>query len=497
MPLSVRNFFELDHFNPIIVKELRQGNRSKAFLLNFMLAHVSMLLFVTLSLSQAAKGNMSDIQGLNVGFWTILGFFLIIGVPLVGFNAISQERAEARLDLLHLTRLSALRIVSGKWLALVSQSFLITLSIIPYVIARYYFGGVNVVTDLMVIGILLGFSALVSGLSVSLSSFKSLIMRIGMVGLLVWFSGTLAAQFASALFRGSSALSNSWEIFTVTLIQAFLFLIVALEFSASTISPLAENRQSRMRIWFLLELLFLAVLAFFGEEDVAVVVFGVGSVLGAFVLCCALMFSPVPLSSVYRPFVKRGRFGKLVGRFLLYPGYPSAVYYTYFCVSFLFLLFAFMVFRLSNRMASGHGGEFLSYLLILYPTVIGCFMVPLAFALFFRHNRFTFANRVAGSIIVLLLAGIVSSIISHNYSMDISYFFAWIPFSNLFALIGHRIEELNVFVHGVLSIFSTVVATFYVLKCGTGWRKVERELETRAEHLLVEDKNSVTKAGEA
>jgi len=439
---------------------------------------------------------MSDIDGLNVGFWTILGFFLIIGVPLVGFNAISQERAEARLDLLHLTRLSALRIVSGKWLALVSQSFLITLSIIPYVIARYYFGGVNVVTDLMVIGILLGFSALVSGLSVSMSSFKSLIMRIGMVGLLVWFSGALVTQFAQALFRGSSALSNSWEIFTVTLIQAFLFLIIALEFSASTISPLAENRQSRMRSWFLLEMLFLAVFAFFGDTKVVMVVFGIASLIGAFVLCCALMFSPVPLSSVYRPFVKRGRLGKLVGRFLLYPGYPSAVYYTYFSVSFFFLLFALMAFRESSRMA-GHNDEFLSYLLILYPTIIGCFIVPLAFALFFRHNRFPFANRFAGAVIVLLLAGVVSSIISHNYSMGVSYFFAWIPFSNLFALMSHRNEELSVVVHGVSSIASTVVATFYVLKCGSGWRKAERELETLAEDLIARDQNSVTAPGEA
>jgi hypothetical protein len=123
--------------------------------------------------------------------------------------------------------------------------------------------------------------------------------------------------------------------------------------------------------------------------------------------------------------------------------------------------------------------------------------VPLAFALFFRHNRFPFANRFAGAVIVLLLAGVVSSIISHNYSMGVSYFFAWIPFSNLFALMSHRNEELSVVVHGVSSIASTVVATFYVLKCGSGWRKAERELETLAEDLIARDQNSVTAPGEA
>jgi hypothetical protein len=320
-------------------------------------------------------------------------------------------------------------------------------------------------------------------------------MRIGMVGLLVWFSGTLAAQFATALFRGYSSFTNYWEIFIVVLVQAFLFLIIALEFSASTISPLAENRQSRMRSWFLLEMLFLAFVVVFGDEKIGIVVFGIGSLIGAFVLCCALMYSPVALSSIYHPFVKCGRFGKLVGRFLLYPGYPSAVYFAYFCVSFFFLVFAYLLHKESGL--SGHNNEALSYLLILYPTIIGCFMVPLALALFFRHNRFAFANRFAAALIVLLVVGIVSSIISHNYSMGVSYFLAWIPYCNLFALIGHRIEDLHVVVHGVSAIISTVLATFYVLKCGSSWRKVEKELETLAEDLIAGEKSCVAITGKS
>ncbi|MGJ8641573.1 MAG: ABC transporter permease [Opitutaceae bacterium] len=488
MSFNIKTVFELDRLNPIIVKELRQGNRSKAFLLNFLLAQVAMLLFVVLALSNASMGSASSVAELNVGFWVILGFFLIIGVPLAGFNAINSERAEARLDLLHMTRLSAFAIVCGKWFALVSQSLLITLSIVPYVIARYYFGGVNVVSDLMVIGALLGFSALVSGLSISLSSFKSVFLRIALIGGLIWMSATLASMLLGSLFSRGGFSTNTTEIFIVVLFQSFFFLIVALEFSASSISPLAENRQSRMRFWFLLQMIFVGVFALVAsDDDFVFTVAGFSIVVGIFVLSCSLMYAPVRLSSIYRPFVKRGIVGKLVGRYILYPGYPSALFLTIASVVFYFGFFIYY-FEVEASSSMSRNTHFYAYMQILFPSVLGCFFMPVALTLLLERTGITFVNRFCISAIVLLVIGMVSAVIGSNYGTGVFYLFSWVPFNNIFAILSYKPHEINYLVFTIGSITTAVLSIFYVYMRGREWRSVERELEQLAEELIANEK---------
>lgn len=491
MTLNFKSLFELDRLNPIIVKELRQGNRSRAFLLNFLLAQGAMLIFVMSALASASSGNTSSIIELNGMFWTILGFFLIIGIPFSGLKAINRERSEARLDLLHLTRLSAIKIVMGKWLALVLQSCLITFSVVPYIISRYFYGGVNIVTDLVAVVILLSLSAFISGLSVSFSSLKRPFLRFVFIGGLVWMSIVVVFQILEDLFTGSGFSFSFWEMFLVFLIQAFFFLIIALEFSASLISPLAENHQSRIRLWYLLQLVFLSVLAVFGDEDMAFTAFISSVVIGGFVSCYSLASWPVALSSIYRPFVKRGLLGKLVGRYLLYPGYSSAVFYTLFCVCYGFGIFIFL--SRSNKSFYVDAPD----LLLLFPAVLGCLYVPLAIALLLGKTKFSLFNRFAGAVAALLVIGVMNFFLFKEYSVGLSYFLAWDPFSSLLYLFDDSDYGASFVTYLANTIASTALAGFLILRCRSEWRREEKKLELLAADLLEQERVGLANTVEA
>ena len=64
-------------------------------------------------------------------------------IPISALNAIGSEIRGNTLELIFLTRLTALRIVVGKWFALFAQSLLLVCAVLPYLVLRYFMGGVN------------------------------------------------------------------------------------------------------------------------------------------------------------------------------------------------------------------------------------------------------------------------------------------------------------------------------------------------------------------
>jgi len=468
------SIFSPDSINPIIVKEVRQGNRSKAFLLNFMLAQAAMVFFVIGTLSNASQGSMGQVRSMNAIFWSILGFFLLVGVPLSGINAINQERAEARLDLLHLTRLSAMGIVRGKWLALVAQSLLITSSIVPYVVVRYYFGSVNFFDDLQVIAVLLGISIFVTGLSVSLSSIKSLIFRLLIVGLcLGFFWVVLQGSVVYHFTRDISGSSDRVLALFVFISEGALLLAMAMEFGAASISPPAENHQTRVRLLYLLQLALLGGYLRFADEQLAGMIAVLSTGLGCVVIASALVQRPVALPSIYQPFVRFGVFGRRVGYFLLYPGYPSGFYFTVFCVSVMsFFYYLLMV---------DHTGIAGAFMILAVPPVLGTFFAPMALALAMPNDRVALLTRFVGMNFIMLLLAILSLFSTHAFGVAASYFFVLIPLCNLFAMINQdAFLSLNGTIYCIGSTITVVLSTWYMFRKGRAWRTAERSLEEAA-----------------
>src|SRR6188474_3353491 len=129
-----------DWLSPILVKELRQGLKSRAFVVTFIIVQVVMILLVGMQLlTLAGGGGRGAMDAFDGFFWAFVWLPLLVMMPARGLTAVSEEVKANTLDLVQLTRLSAFRIVFGKWVALVSQTFLLVAAILPYAVLRYFF----------------------------------------------------------------------------------------------------------------------------------------------------------------------------------------------------------------------------------------------------------------------------------------------------------------------------------------------------------------------
>jgi hypothetical protein len=145
-----------DWHSPMVVKELRHGLRTKFFSLALIQFHV----FLALLIGSILLGASPSI--INALFWSLSLMVLLAIMPLRGFAALTSEASEGTLDMLTLTNMSAIRIVYGKWAALFGQTLLVASSLLPYMVARYHFGGVELVQELATLVISVLLSALIT-----------------------------------------------------------------------------------------------------------------------------------------------------------------------------------------------------------------------------------------------------------------------------------------------------------------------------------------------
>jgi hypothetical protein len=309
--------------SPVLVKELRQGLRGRAFVGAF-LALQGVLAFISaLGLLAAARGESTAFAGGL--FWTLVCVFSLMILPMSGLAAIRNEQKANTLELVFLTNLTARRILIGKWLAIVAQTALIVCTALPYAVLRYFLGRVDLGSDLIMLLLVLGGSAFLAALTVGLSPFQSKLGRgLTVAGIAISLQAivpTLALQAFFAPAGLGMPLSGMWIVIT-GIFLALLVMLLALEIGSARIAPAAENHSTPKR-------LIALVLVFTGGAAVAFLpagfALGIPALLLAAPLCLGALADPVrEIPSIYRPFVRRGIGGRIAGR-LLYPGWPAGV----------------------------------------------------------------------------------------------------------------------------------------------------------------------------
>lgn len=335
-PTALLNDFS-DRLSPILVKELRQGLRQPTFVVLFLCLQVLLCIVVLVSVVSAPVGSQA---GLRVGgvvsgfFFVLLAIAIMVVQPLRGLAALATEIKADTLDLLLLTRLNSWRITFGKWLALVSQSALLVVAVFPYLILRYYLGGMQLFSELLALFTLFIASASLTGIAVGFSATASVVIR-GLValGMLISLLTLPNLLFAVLFMRGGMGgrgspfaitLSTSAEI---SIYAGFMLLLVFfgyyfLEMGATQIAPPSENRSTCKRLvglatlgallWLLPNSSFILYISWLLAVSLLIV--------------DALTERPEFTASVLRPFRRLGPMRHLFGMFLL-PGWASGIFY--------------------------------------------------------------------------------------------------------------------------------------------------------------------------
>ena len=157
-----------DWIGPMSVRELRQALRSPFFLIPFVAVHavamIALLIeFTYLQTDDSAGARYLAFAGPGT-FWAVVTCVLAVVLPFRCFGSLHTEMKLGNIELVLMSGLTRWRIVFGQWLVQICLTVLIFVSLLPYIIVRYFFGGVEVVETAIFSVSVLGASAAANAL---------------------------------------------------------------------------------------------------------------------------------------------------------------------------------------------------------------------------------------------------------------------------------------------------------------------------------------------
>lgn len=159
-----------DRVNPIVVKEVRQGLRTKVFWIFFSLMLVSCLAISLIAF--AASDGLAD----NTGQATFVAYFVALGcvqffiIPYVSYRSMSREAEDETWVLLTLTGLGPRRILAGKLTSAVLQGSLYASAAAPFLLFSYFLNGIDLPTILVGVAVAMAYQVFLVAVSVSLAT---------------------------------------------------------------------------------------------------------------------------------------------------------------------------------------------------------------------------------------------------------------------------------------------------------------------------------------
>lgn len=313
-----------DRLSPMLVKELRQGLRSNVFVWAFLIMHF-VLAFVVLS----ALGSGNDLTSSTLFWWTII-LPIVFVLPLRGVNALSEEIRMNTMDTLCLTRLTALRITFGKWVSIALQIILLGVTVLPYLVMRYFAGGVDIAFELLGLFNLLVAGCVFTSVTVGFSWLRTFLLRSLLTGAALLFLWNFCWSYIRSL--SYSGMGSGFNLSDVLAFMGLCYFVGAfivfylLDFAAAQIAPVAENRSSLRRAISLAVIAICILVGIFAPAPLGENAFALTVGLAFIVGLDAATEQPKHLTVILHPFVKCGFLGRVAGRFF-YPGWHTGLMY--------------------------------------------------------------------------------------------------------------------------------------------------------------------------
>ena len=357
-----------DRLSPMLVKELRQGLRTNLFVSAFILLQGFMILCLLMGVDSGAT------NGANEFFWFFI-FVAFIGVqPLRGFSALSSEYNLNTMDLIQLTELNSWRIIWGKWCAINAQTALLLTAVLPYLVLRYFFGTVNIFTDLGILFLFAVSSALLSAFTVGCSAFKNLIVRIALLTGCGFGAWVIWQILSYTLIRGGTISRSEWWTLGLLFGAAIFGIFFFLSLGTSLVAPRSENHSTLKRLVGLGFAAGIWMCQFIGANDDPCNV--IASLILALTLIDAMTETPPIFPVILKPF-SNNPLMRLASYFLT-PGWHTGI--VFFVVPCLVLWFGAMLHFFDFRPDADEMG-FLIYGagMIVFPLII--------LHLFFRKSK--------------------------------------------------------------------------------------------------------------
>ena len=465
-----------DKLSPMLVKELRQGMRARSFMMLFLIFQ-GLLAFILLSAGAASGADNAGSFASGIIFTLFAGAALMIQ-PMRGVNALSSEITGNTIEMMVLTRLSAWRIVFGKWIAIVSQTALILITIIPYLILRYFFGGMILIGEMVFLTLMFLTSMALTAVMVGLSANSTKIVRVlPILGFVMLLQAVPMFMFRGGGFTNfmSFCSLSDWE--SRIAIASYLCFIAyfgwcALSHGTSVIAPVAENHSTIRRLVALGLVILTVAIGFHDAVDPRILPVVLGIILAPAIIT-AVTEKSILLPPVAKPFRQRGWPGRMAAIFLL-PGWPAGVFFTALALS---IALGGTVIAAGLQPTRALNDE----MFVVILAVAGGLLLPALLASNFtkeESKRFgVFIIFLLASVILTILPAIFASINNHE---QLLWLFVWNP-PVILAMVGnsdfrddHLLNAIIV-VDSILLLLLLATAT----RAYRGYREIFAEADSR------------------
>ncbi len=446
----------------MLVKELRQGLRTRGFVIALIASQA--ILFMILLGSLTSDSPQAAGQMINGSIITVFAILTVIIQPLRGINAITHDIKSKTLELMQLTRMNSTKVVVGKWVSIYTQTLLFAVTLFPYFVLRYFFGGMDITTTAFTLMGLLLASALLSAITVGLSANKSIIIRglfICVAGFLLLSSGfsfLIGRMMTGSVTSGGFWSSGVSSIILWVLVVAYVSFLF-LELGSSVIAPISENRQTRLRLTSLAFIAVFAGICLLGGVGFPGVLAATLMVALAFMFLSSYLFVT---PNTAKKFLSKGPLGSILGRFL-YPGWPAG--YLFFLVISILMILLSQVSSTSGLHDSSYSISFTFLGALSLSLILIELLVPKTFA------RFAFLMiMLISQTFILFIAFLLSTAMT---SSEILLFSCVVPICQLAAIENSAIAESARMVSYVVNSVYILGAVFLACRRFGYYRELE------------------------
>lgn len=256
-----------DTVNPIVVKEVRQGLRTRVFWIFF-----SLMLLANLFISLVFFA-MNDGVATDTGKYAFIAYFVALGlvqffvIPYVSYRSMAREAEDETWVLLTLTGLGPRKILAGKLTSSVLQGTLYASAAAPFLLFSYFLNGIDLPTIIVGVAVAIAYQVFLVAVSVSLATLaESRLVRalLHFVLLAILLQG-LGMGIGGAVAAGEFAQKSSGPQFWLTSL-AILFVMIStglllFEAAAARLALATEDYARGPRVVFIVQ--FLGGLLFF------------------------------------------------------------------------------------------------------------------------------------------------------------------------------------------------------------------------------------------
>jgi hypothetical protein len=141
-----------DRINPLVVKEVRQGLRTRVFWVCFGLMLLACLLLSLMAYADVRDGGYTPRgQTYFFTYFVCLGLVHFFVIPYSAYRSLAREREDETWVLLALTGMGPRRILRGKVTSFLAQAALYASAVGPFLLFSYYLNGIDLPTILVVL----------------------------------------------------------------------------------------------------------------------------------------------------------------------------------------------------------------------------------------------------------------------------------------------------------------------------------------------------------